>query len=79
MRRTRWYLGASAAFAMLLWVASPASAQSPGAAQTFAVLGGTTVTRRPGTVIRATWVCHPEPRSRLSGVGGRRPALWDTR
>jgi hypothetical protein len=52
MRRTRWYLGASAVFAMLLWGASPALAQSPGAAQSFAVLGGTTVTAAgTGTVI----------------------------
>src|SRR5688572_10748489 len=52
MSRTRRYLGASAAFVMLLWGASPALAQSTGAAQSFAVLGGTTVTAAgTGTVI----------------------------
>jgi hypothetical protein len=52
MRRTRWYLGASTAFAMLLWGAAPVLAQSTGAAQSFAVLGGTTVTAAgTGTVI----------------------------
>jgi hypothetical protein len=52
MRRRCWYLVASAGFAAILWGASPASAQSPGAAQSFAVLGGTTVTAGgTGTVI----------------------------
>jgi hypothetical protein len=52
MRRRCWRLVTSVGLAAFLCGASPASAQSVGAAQSFAVLGGTTVTAGgTGTVI----------------------------